>query len=112
MSVYGDYIKERLNDEIIERDEGFATYRYLDHDGISSVYIVDIYVRPDFRKTKVASEMADSIVEKAMTRGCKRLLGTVVPSASRSTDSLKVLIGYGMDLISSAQDMIVFKKEI
>lgn len=108
--MYGDYIKERLGDEIVERDEGFATYRYIERDGIPCVYIVDIYVRPDFRKTNIASEMADEIVRKSGT--CKRLLGTVCPSARGSTESLKVLLGYGMSLHSCQNDLIIFRKEI
>lgn len=112
MSQYGDYIKERLGDGIIERAEGFATYRFFDKDGVFGVYIVDIYVGPLFRKTKVASEMADEICAIAKEKGCTRLIGTVVPSANGSTDSLKVLLGYGMILHSASNDVIVFRKEL
>lgn len=110
MSQYGDYILERLGDRIVERAEGFATYRFLNEK--KTVYIIDIYVAPLFRKTKVASEMADEIVETAKKEGATEAIGTVVPSAKCSTDSLKVLLGYGMSLQSAANDLIVFKKEI
>ena len=108
MSFYADYLRERTNDEIIETDKGFATYRYVD----KSVYIIDIYVHPDFRQTKEASTIADNIVEMARKKGCNMLLGSVVPSNKDSTTSLKVLLGYGMSLASSSNDFIVFKKEI
>ena len=32
-------------------------------------------LHPDFRKTKVASAMADVIVEAAKLRGCTRIIG-------------------------------------
>lgn len=110
MSKYGDYIMERLGDGIVERDEGFATYRFLDNK--RAVYIVDIYVRPDFRNSDIASEMADQIAHLARKEGARELLGTVNPSAKGSTDSLKVLLGYGMSLKSAANDVVVFSKEI
>lgn len=108
-SMYAQYLKEKTNDQILETEEGFATYRFLNE---KQVYIVDLYVHPDFRKTKVASAMADVIVEAAKLRGCTELLGTVVPSTKNSTDSLRVLLGYGMRLDSSAENLIIFKKDI
>lgn len=110
MSLYADYLREKTTDNIIETDKGFATYRYLDNN--KTVYIVDIYVRPDFRKTDVASTMADTIVEEAHKKGCNKLLGSVVPSNKNSTISMLVLLAYGMDLDSSSNDFVVFKKEI
>ncbi len=109
MSLYGDYITEKVGDGIIEWKEGFATYRFLNNE---QVYIVDIYVRPDFRKTRVASDMADMIVGIAKEKGAKELIGSVVPSNKNSTDSLKVLLAYGMTLKSASNDLIIFRKEI
>ena len=109
MSLWAEYIKENRNDEIIETDSGFVTYRYL---GNNQVYIIDIYIKADFRKTNMASYLADQVVAYAKERGCTELLGTVTPSANNSTDSLKVLIGYGMSLKSASDNLIVFRKEI
>ena len=108
--MQADYAREWLGDETIEREEGFATFRYIERDGIKSVYIVNIYVRPDFRKTKVASEMADKIAEQAKELGCAQMLGSVVPTARNSTESIRVLLGYGMTLLSASNDFIIFKK--
>lgn len=111
MSLYADYLREKTDDIIME-DEGrsFVTYRYLPDK--TTVYIVDIYVSPDFRKTNVASTIADEVVRLAKINGCTKLLGSVVPSNKNSTQSLKVLLGYGMVLESSSNDFIVFRKEI
>jgi hypothetical protein len=109
MSLYADYIKEHRNDECIESDKGFCTYRYIND---KQVYIVDVYIAPEHRKSKEAYKMADIIVEEAKQKGCTQLLGTVIPSAKNSTTSLKFLLGYGMSLDSSANDLIVFKKDI
>ena len=109
-SLYSKYIAERTNDKVLEIPEGFATYRYINDN--KTVYIIDIYVLPEFRNKKIASELADQIVAEAKQLGCKELIGTVVPSAKGSNTSLKVLLGYGMTLNSAANDVVVFRKEI
>lgn len=109
MSLYGDYIKENRGDEIVESSIGFATYRFLDD---KTVYIIDIYVKPEFRHTYAASQLADIVVLKAKKSGCKELLGTVVPTAKNSDISMKVLLGYGMKPKHITNDMLVFSKEI
>lgn len=109
MSLYPDYIKERLGNEILETDKGFAIYRFTDE---KTVYIVDIYVKPEHRRHGVASDIADHIEELARGRGCTSMLGSVVASANGSTDSIRVLLAYGMKVISSGQDFILFRKEI
>ena len=110
MSLYADYIKERLGDHIIERPEGFAAYRYL-NDG-KSVYITDIYVVPTYRRSDLASRMADEIAAIARDQGATEMVGTVNPSANNATASLGVLLAYGMKLKSCSNDLIVFTKEI
>lgn len=110
MSLYADYLNERTNDEIIEWPSGFATYRYL-NDG-KTVYIVDIYTVPDHRKSGAASELADVIVARAKEKGFTELIGTVCPSAKGATISMRVLLGYGMELKSAGNDCIIFRKEI
>ncbi len=109
MSLYADYLHEKTNDQIIENEFGFATYRYIGND---VVYIVDIYILPEFRKSKHASTIADNIVELASKKGCTKLMGSIVPSNKNSTDSLKVLLAYGMKLESSTTDFIAFTKDI
>lgn len=112
MSLYKNYLLEKTKDKIIETTHAFATYRYLDHAGVPAVYIIDLYVEPDFRKTNVASTIADNIVKEASILGCKYLLGSVVPSNKESTSSIRVLLAYGMSLDSSSNDFILFKKDI
>lgn len=109
MSTFGEYIKEREGKEIIEDERGFATYLFQEN---GSCYIESIYVRPDFRKTGVAAEMADKIVEIAKKRGAKELLGSVSPSTKGSTASVRVLLAYGFSLDSSANNFILFRKDI
>lgn len=109
-SLYASYLNERTNDEILESQDGFATYRFI-NDG-KSVYIIDIFTKPEVRKTGYAAALADIIVKRAKEKGCTELIGTVVPSTKGATTSLKVLLAYGMELQSAAPDLIVFRKGI
>ena len=109
MSMYSDYLTERTDDQIIECEEGFATYRFTDE---KTCYIIDIYIAPVYRKRGAASDIADIIMEKAKNKGCTKLLGSVVPSTKGSNESIKVLQAYGMKLDSSANDFILFSREI
>lgn len=109
-SMYAKYLTEKSDDLILETDKGFATYRYIN--GGKSVYIIDIYVLPDYRQSQEASTMADNVVALAKEKGCTELIGSVIPSSKGSTTSLKVLLGYGMKLQSSSDNFIVFSKEI
>lgn len=110
MSLYAEYLKERTGDQIIEVDEGFASYRYLDNG--KTVYIVDIYVDPKCRKYGHAAAMANAVAEIAKKHGCTHMIGTVQVSLKGSTTSLKVLLAYGMTLHSISGDAIIMRKEI
>lgn len=108
--MYCDYVKERLGDDSVNSEIGFATFRFIN--GGKSVYIIDIYVRPSYRKQGSASAFADIIVDIARKRGCTEVIGTVSSLAKNSTDSLKVLLGYGMSAQSFSNDVAVFRKDI
>lgn len=110
MSLYAEYIRERTTDLIFENEHSFATYRFMDEG--RTVYIIDLFVKPEFRRSHIASSIADSIVAIAREKSCTKLLGSVVPSNKNSNDSLKVLLGYGMTLDSSTNDFILFRKDI
>jgi GNAT superfamily N-acetyltransferase len=96
--------------QVYETEDGFAVYAINGRE----VYIRDIYVKPERRRLGVAAEMADSIAALAKSQGAKVMTGTVCPTASNATDSLKVLLGYGMRLIPQEPrgGLIWFMKEI
>lgn len=108
-SLYAEYVTERTKDLVLETINGFVLYRYLND---CQVYIVDVYVKPEFRKAGIASEMVGEIAAEAKAVGCTEMIVTVVPSTHGSTTSLKVVLAYGFQLLSATQDLIIFKKEL
>lgn len=107
-SLFGQYIKERTNREIIENHIGFATY-VVEKD---SIYIEDVFVIPSYRKSRVASDFVNQIAQIAKDKGIKKLYTSVVPTANGSTISLVACVKYGFKLDSSANNFILFVKEI
>lgn len=108
MSLYAEYLHEKTDVKILESPNAFATYVFTD----KGCWIKDIYVKPEFRKTNLARDLANMISEIAKEKGVKTLLGSVIPSNKNSTDSLKVLLAYGMTLDSCGNDFILFKREL
>lgn len=109
MSLYADFIRERGKELIVENDDGFAMYRYIDE---KSVYIIEVFVRRELRKKGIASRFADSIVEEAKAKGCTELLGTVIPSSQWASEAMKAYFAYGMTIKSASEDLIVIRKDI
>lgn len=109
-SLYGFYIKEREDYEILETDFGFASYKISG----TQVYLRDIYIVPKFRNTYYATSLADQICKIAKEKGCKELIGSVSTVAKNSSQSMKAVLAYGMNfcMISPDGQMMYFKKEL
>lgn len=110
MSLYADYIAERLGHSIIENEDGFATYHF-PSEGIC--YLENIYVRPESRRKNIATTFAKMIEDIAKQKRCHTLLGSVCTDARGATESLKGLLSFGfkLDRVSDF-NLIFFKKEI
>jgi predicted GNAT family acetyltransferase len=109
MSLYASYILERLNDHIIEEEHGFITYRFLPN---NQMYIIDIFIEKNHRRSGLATELTNRVFEIAKNNNITTVLGTVVPSANNSTDSLKAILFYSFTLQSASDNLIIFKKEM
>jgi len=111
--MYFEYLREREPEiSVIQHSEGFLLYKDMLLDGELVIYIQDVYIIPEARDSNLATKMALEVEGIASSRGITKILGTVVPSAKGSTTSVKVLIAYGMKLLSSSDDIIWFIKEI
>lgn len=109
MKLFSAYLKERLGQSLIKReDKGFATYQISGEE----CYIVEIFVTPDQRKNKVASSMADEIAVIAKSKNCTYLKGTVDLRANGARESILALIGYGFFPIRAIDEVIYFRKDL
>lgn len=113
MSMLAEYYKELDDCDVITKEGvGFATYQFGELQGEKYCYIKEIYVRSEFRKTAVASEMANEITHIAKEKGCAFLLGSVRTDIKASTTNIKVLLAYGFKFMNANEKILFFKKEI
>lgn len=108
MSLYADFIKETFGKDIIEDDDGFATFLIVKKE----CYVENVYVRPEARKSTHSFHYVDQIVEKAKAQGCRYLLTTVNKRISTPERSKHVILKYGFMPYSEDDDCEVFFKEI
>jgi predicted GNAT family acetyltransferase len=106
--LYARYIKEREDLETLEKEHGFATYKFRSTD----CYIQDIYVLPSHRKSGLAASMANEISQLAKQQGYKILTGSVDSRANGATDSHTVLKAYGMKPYVTEDYVTYYFKEL
>lgn len=96
-SLYGQYINERCGHGILECEHGFATFEYSTTD---IVYIVDVFVVPEKRRTGLASSLVDKICEQAVKDGKRMAITTVDTRGKGHETSRKAIEKYGFRLYS------------
>lgn len=102
------YFKEREGFDSLITNEGFAIYKMAGEE----CYIKDIWVHRDFRKQRVASDLADKIAKMAKDAGCKYLSGSISTMVGDPTTSTKVLLAYGFMIHSAVQGGIFFRMDL
>jgi ribosomal protein S18 acetylase RimI-like enzyme len=107
--MFQDYFKELKNLEVYETESGFVLYRVQNDD---ELYVRDVYVAPQFRRKGIASKMVDELSNLAKESGCKLLIVDVEPSNNNATESIKLILAYGMRVAEANDDEILFVKEI
>lgn len=109
MSLYAEFIKERENKEIVETENGFATYKIFEN---GECYLQDIYVSPEYRQSGLATTMANHICVIAKERGCNKLIGSVCVDDQSATRNMKVFLAYGMQIYKNVGSMIFLSKDL
>lgn len=94
IQMYAKYIQEREGKSVLETEHGFAIYHFLG----DYLYLVDIYVEPDYRRTGLATEILNQIKDIAKKNNYKKILGSVDLQAKGCTGSLKAILASGFML--------------
>lgn len=109
MSLWGQYIQERLGHLIIEDDFGFISYQFLDGD---ACFIEDMFVIPEMRQKGRGSALCMQLENVCKSAKIKSLRCSVWPEARNATESMKVILAYGFCLSHITDDLIYFSKEL
>ena len=105
---YALYVKEREGKDILESKEGFATY-YFDHD---SVYVADVFVRPEFRKQNIAKNFVLEIMKLGKEKGMKECVTFIDTSTKGYEISKSGLLANDFEVIGFNNNMVFFKRNL
>lgn len=109
MSLFADYKKEREGKNTLELEGGFATWFQVNEE---TVYLEDLYVVPEKRRSKLGTLITDLVVDEGRKLGCKFLLGSIDTRGKGVTQNMKALLAYGMEFKGVEGSMLYFAKEI
>ena len=106
--MYSQYVKEREGVETVELETGFYSYKLED----SCLFIVDLFVLPEFRSKKVGSEYGEQLEAIAKKNGKNVILCAASLAAKNSEDAINFILSNGYKIINVTLSEIYFKKEL
>ncbi len=106
--MYWDYVRERLDLQVLEKPQGFALWKVVPE----GVYLAEVYVKPEFRRQAWGTIMVNEIGNGAQALGHKKMFTSCVPSGKTSDDALRAILAVGFKLVSCEKDIIYLAKDI
>jgi len=107
-SLYGQYIKEREDLEILENSHSYVTYKISENE----LFVYDFFVVKEYRRHGEGKELCRKLEEMARKAGCTYAKTTVSLGVNGVTEALRFQLDYGMKVLSANQDYIVLGKEL
>ena len=105
-SLYAQYLKERRGGETIEESYGFVTYHIISS---TELYIEDVYVIPEERRSHKAVDLWNKVLEIAKQKGITKVIGSVDLNTSSRDISIKGLYARGMKISHYTNNMLYFE---
>jgi hypothetical protein len=107
--MYQDYLKEREGIETLQIDCGFILYK-MQPNGV--LLISDIYIKPEFRGSRRCFALADAVINRAKSKGCKEVACQVDTAANGVAQSMAVILKYGFVPYGSENGLVYFTKGV
>lgn len=114
MSLYAQFVKDRLGKEILEDEESYVTFcKYRD-----GLIVEDIYVHPHSRKKGLAIKRVDDVIAIAKSLGLPKIyvfVSTIKVDRkihSSATGMTLAIINHGGLIDHTLSEAIVLSKEI
>jgi len=109
MSLYAEYLKERLDYDTVEIDGiGFASYKFL----ADAILVAEIFVRPENRKQGFCRKLVDKLCKIASDCGLEYLVGQISVNAVGMKDILAIVINHGGEILNADGGIIYFRWRI
>lgn len=108
MSLWADYMKERLGHHTIETEDGFVVFDVKP----PKMSIEDIYVRPEVRKGTKSLKLFNEAVARGKAQGCTEVWTQVWIGPTGAERALRVNLALGFRVMSAQNNGIILMKEI
>lgn len=107
-----EYVKERMpNKSVINRDGiGFAIY-YI-YEAEQAIYLEDIFIVKESRKTGVGKSILEEVENKAKEMGFRYVLGSIDPTTENTDISLKSMLNTGFKPYRIYNELLFLRKDI
>lgn len=107
--MWSEYYQELWGRETIETEHGFICYQILNN----TCHIIDLYVRPEKRKSLEAFKLIDAVTDIAKNiYKCTELRGSVHLESRGSEYALATNLKYGMKLTAAEAGRIHLRKDL
>jgi len=108
-SHYAMYVEEiEIGSFVEEYEWGFFKYQV----ATDNLYIADLYVIPERRRSGLAVDVANYLQDKARELGLKYITTTVATSTTTVTPNLRKYINYGFKVFKSDERFVYMVKEV
>lgn len=108
MTLWADYVTERLGWSVLYEDDGFIAYHIVP----PNLSIEELYVRPEARETGLARHFADRVILEGRQQGCTKVWTTVRPGYPGAERAMKIALAYGFRMMRNDGDATILMKEI
>lgn len=108
MSHWADYFRERFGQETLEEEWGFVSFSVKP----PVVTIVDLYIAPEFRKSRYAFRFLREVERIGRERECQLIWTQVWLSDAGASRALRANLACGFKMIQAEAGRIIMTKEI
>jgi hypothetical protein len=107
-SLYGKYIAEREQKQILEMDSGFISYKIMGPE----CFMADMYIVPEKRSGWCFRDLMKEIERTALSQGCKVLTANIDLRDQGKDHTLASALRIGFKVISANGDVLLIAKKI
>lgn len=108
MSMYAQYIKERENVELIQRDWGFVTYKVEPE----YIFIQDMFVVPEERQNGRGVQLEAEVITLAKKLDFKFIIASVDERANFAETMKNIMSDLNYKKVARDGSLIYYKKEV
>jgi ribosomal protein S18 acetylase RimI-like enzyme len=103
-----DYIRERMPmKDVIETAEGFVIYYNIEAE--RAVYIEEIYIKPQFRRSDIGSSLMRDIIKESVM---PYMMGSIDVTTEGTAISLKAMLKQGFEPYRIEGNLMFLRKEL